>query len=90
MRCASPPWHTAREYLSKLQNEEDERDDRRGVTGGSDEEEGDEEGDEEDEDEGARTLDAAARSQRLADRLQHDVAQVLSGCQCSSAVAGGA
>ncbi|KAG2439576.1 hypothetical protein HXX76_004928 [Chlamydomonas incerta] len=66
----------AREYLSKLQNEEDERDDRRGVTGGSDEEgEGEEGEDDDEEDEGARTLDAAARSQRLADRLQHDVAQ---------------
>ncbi|KAG2502173.1 hypothetical protein HYH03_000660 [Edaphochlamys debaryana] len=61
----------AREYLSRLEDE-DVADDRRGVTGGSDEEEG--EGDEED-DEGVRTLDAAARAQRLAERLQQDVAQ---------------
>ncbi|GFR43265.1 hypothetical protein Agub_g4327 [Astrephomene gubernaculifera] len=67
----------AREYLTKLEDEDDERDERRGVTGGSDDDEDaeEEEDAEDDDDEGGRALDAAARAQRLADRLQQDVAQ---------------
>ncbi|KXZ42593.1 hypothetical protein GPECTOR_132g605 [Gonium pectorale] len=62
----------AREYLSKIEDEETERDDRRGVTGGS-ESEG--EGEDEEEEEDVRALTAEARRQRLAERLQQDVAQ---------------
>lgn len=53
-------------------------DDRRGVTGGSDDEEDEDLGEDEDDDDAGpgRSLDAAARAQRLAERLQNDVALV--------------
>ncbi|GIM09576.1 hypothetical protein Vretimale_13420 [Volvox reticuliferus] len=65
----------AQEYLSKVQDEEDGLNDRRGVTGGSDDIDDDEEDEEEAEDD-ERAVGATARARRLAERLQQDVAQV--------------
>ncbi|GIL62272.1 hypothetical protein Vafri_16561 [Volvox africanus] len=63
----------AQEYLSKVQDEEDGLNDRRGVTGGSDDIDDDVEDEEEGDDEAA--VGTTARARRLAERLQQDVSQ---------------
>lgn len=65
----------AQEYLTKIQDEEDDLDDSRGVTGGSEDDADDADADDaEDPEDGS--LRAAARAQRLTERLHQDAAQV--------------